>query len=479
MPSAQVETPPQEKRKPGRPKKEAQSPPTRGTFWKTCGEIPDEEWGARASIWVYRHEPIIDRARRGKPKYIEVYEEPVSEDRLMRDHGSGTYGLVLNFRKAGEKTGNMVDSTEVSIMNSKFPPKIQPGDWVDDPRNKEWEWVKATFPKPAGETSGTLLEAVKVVNDIQATARNGREHEEPPNRVSEMIDTIKAVRELTPAPPAPQTENETLKSIVAMMIASGDRAQKQNDNLMNLLVAQMNRPPSPQPTANTSFTDAINVISDKLLPLVEKLKPSAEEAFSNFTRKSKMTGWMEMLQPAIPAFMEFLKPVGMAVAQRMMQPQNNGAQSYTSMSTHPVEITGNLPPGNTGSGTPVNPNPSVSGFPPVLNMIAVPLLNWMRMEADPRELGRDFAEWVHEGLSADPRFAQALSLAKVAGANSVLVAFKGSPYWLDKGLQHDQPSLADMEPKFTVFIESFLRWQPSDETEEDPETIDITGGEIQ
>jgi hypothetical protein len=464
------DTPPAVHKRRGRPKetdpgKEASE--NSHSFFESCGRIDPRDWGTRASIYVYRKEPIIDRSHSGDYHYIDKYQELITEDRVLADHGSGKYRLMLNFQKPGSQTSSTIDTAILTLMNVKFPPKIAPGDWVDDPKNSKWAWAKDSFPKPASPNgTGQVLETLKVFNDIRKGVQEDKPDVPPPppplpNPVTQVRETIQALKELAPQP-APATENKTFDAIVQLMLGQMQQQAAQNTTLLQAVLQQRNSAPQ------ASLTETISVLSDKLLPLVEKLKPGAEEALTNFTRRSKMSGWMEMIQPAIPAALEFFKPLMVGIAQRMMQPVPNGATGFT-------------PPASPGAGQLPASQPAVpgsaAGFPPILNMIAVPLLNWMRMDADPRELGQDFASWVHEGLSADPRFAQALALARASGANAVLIAFKGSPYWLDKGLNHDKPSLAEMEPKFTVFLESFLQWKPSADEQDDDDVIDITGGD--
>jgi hypothetical protein len=210
--------------------------------------------------------------------------------------------------------------------------------------------------------------------------------------------------------------------------------------------------------------------------LIEKLKPSAEDAINTFTKRSRMSGWQEMLQPAIPAALEWLKPFAVATATRLMNPTGANAAAPPASGQGMGAVPGQLAPGQPAA--PQVPG-AVAGFPPVLNMLAVPLMGYMRIEADPRELGKDFADWVHDGYAQDTRFSQALALARASGPDSIIVAFKASPYWLDRGLNHDLMSLSDMEPKFRVFLDSFLSWRPEQEPQEEEDLIDITGGEIQ
>ena len=479
--TVEKDTPPAVHKRRGRPRdadaaKEAAE--NSHSFFESCSRIDSRDWGTRASIYLYRKEPIIDRSHSGDYHYIDKYQEPITEDRVLADHGSGKYRLMLNFQKPGSQTSSTIDTAILTLMNVKFPPKIAPGDWVDDPKNSKWAWAKESFPQPpSANGAGQVLETLRVFKDIQSGLKDEDKPKEPPppplNPASQVRETIQALQELAPQPAPPATENKTLESIVQLIMSQTQAQAQQNNTLLQALLAQRNNPAP----AGPSLTDAISVISDKLIPLIEKLKP--EEALANFARKSKMSGWMEMVQPAIPVVIDFLKPFGMALAQRLMNPAAGGMPNgaFPSPPAPSQPGMGALP-------QPASPQPPAGqgSFPAILNTLAVPLLGWMRMDADPRQLGRDFASWVQDGYGAAPGFSQALMLAKASGAANILVTFKGSPWWLDRGPAHDLPALADMEAKFQIFLESFLRWQPQDEEEEEYEedgVIDITGGEIQ
>jgi len=463
------------KRKSGRPRNAdaaKQAAENSHNFLESCARVNKADWGSRAIIYLYRSEPIIDRSRSGDYHYIDKYSEPITEDRILTDHGSGKYRVMLNFQRPGADSSTTLDSAVITLLNIKFPPKIAPGDWVDDPKNNKWAWAKESFPKPpSANGTGQVLETLKVFNDIRKGVQDEQQPQPPPqpvpfiNPVSQVRETIQALKELAPQPAA-ATENKTLDSIVQLMISQIQAQATQNATLLQTVLTQRNPPPG------NSLTETITVLSDKLLPLVEKLKPTAEDAISNFTRRSKMAGWMEMLQPALPAALEFFRPFGVALANRLMNPAANGA--FPSPGAPPAEAAaGALPAAGSAA-------PGASGtFPPMLNMIAVPMLEFVRMDADPHELGRDFANWVNDGYGANPRFAQALSLAKVAGVNSVIVAFKGSPWWLDKGPERNLLSLSEMEPKFTAFVDAFLKWQPeAEEDEDESDVIDISAGAV-
>lgn len=436
------------------------------SFFQRMNGIPHGDWGTRARIRIYRLEPYVDNLRVSDTKYIKVFLAPITEEDIKRDLacGSGRYRLYLNYKNPAEQDKEL-DSVEIEILDQNFPPRIAKGSWVDDPRNEKWSWAKNHFiPDPPSreapaDQGNTILHTLEVVDKLRGDRGNP---------IADALGVMDVAEKIAArSVPPPQTENKTLESIVQLMIAQMASSDKRSETLFQLLLTRDKADHAA--TSGSSLKEIVSLVKNDVLPLVKELRPGAEEAITNLTRRSKMTGWMEMIQPAIPAFVDFFKPVGVALAQRMMTPPPavngmNGAGA-------PPAVPGALaPPGNPSQ-------PAAAGFPPILNWIAVPLLGYMRMDADPRELGRDFASWVHDGYGNEERFTQGLAMARAAGSNSVIVAFKGSPWWVDKGVQHDQPSLAEMEPKFQVFVDSFLNWRPGDDTEDgDEDVIDITGG---
>ena len=64
------------------------------TFLETVRGIADADWGTRAKLTLYRLEPLIDQLRAGNVKYINVYHEPVDEQRIKLDYGSRRYSAL-------------------------------------------------------------------------------------------------------------------------------------------------------------------------------------------------------------------------------------------------------------------------------------------------------------------------------------------------------------------------------------------------
>src|ERR1035441_615342 len=65
------------------------------TFFENLRKIALSDWGSRYYLYLYRLEPVIDRLRSGETKYVMRYSEPVDEQKLMLEHGSGRYRLNL------------------------------------------------------------------------------------------------------------------------------------------------------------------------------------------------------------------------------------------------------------------------------------------------------------------------------------------------------------------------------------------------
>jgi len=126
------------------------------TFFQRVASIDRADWGDRAKIKVYRLAPLINRLVGSEHKFVTIYGEPITEEKLKIDHGSGRYRLYLNFKAPQTKDEKELDMVELDILDPAFPPKIPAGEWLDDPRNKQWAWAK---PPGAGQQNGTAAPA--------------------------------------------------------------------------------------------------------------------------------------------------------------------------------------------------------------------------------------------------------------------------------------------------------------------------------
>jgi hypothetical protein len=127
--------------------------PRVATFFERMQGFNRKDWdGGRAKVKLYRLAPLINRLVGSEHKFVTIYGEPVTEERIKVDHGSGRYRLYLNYKAPAGSQEKELDMVEIDILDQNYPPKIPPGEWMDDPRNKSWAWAK---PKDAPGTNGS------------------------------------------------------------------------------------------------------------------------------------------------------------------------------------------------------------------------------------------------------------------------------------------------------------------------------------
>jgi hypothetical protein len=229
--STSSETPLISKKNPvGRPRKDGQpagSPPTsegisvpEGDFFLALMGLEPTDWNY-LSIYVYRVKPITDRAG-GKYKYITKYSELIDVDRLMRDQGSGCYRLDL-LESGKSKGGRLVSQTYVDIVNMDHPPKIEAGEWLDDPRNSDWAWCRGkvknssgTAAASPGDMADALLKMQQAVTPKQSEA-GILAAIAPLLDPQRQIDMMATFAQLIPKPTPPQ-EDKTTGLLLTMML---------------------------------------------------------------------------------------------------------------------------------------------------------------------------------------------------------------------------------------------------------------------
>jgi hypothetical protein len=111
------------------------------------------------------------------------------------------------------------------------------------------------------------------------------------------------------------------------------------------------------------------------------------------------------------------------------------------------------------------PTPGSSAQPPqsmivLANAITPVMLKWLHEDAPGSELGSSFAGWLCDGWGVED-----LKSLQERGAAAIIALYKQSPIWI---------VLAPMESKFQQFVEAFVEWRPSDDTEPEPEDASRT-----
>lgn len=452
------------------------------TFWQKVAGIPKPDWGARCNIYLYRVEPIIDRTRGGGSQtYVEKYGEPISEERVLADYGSGRYKLMLNFRKPGAEQGDEIDSIYIDLLNEKYPPKVPAGEWVDDPRNKKWAWAKQHFAKDPGAAIQNPIDAAHDALDLA-------ERLQPKDQVKTTLDTIKGVKELFPQPAKDPTQDLATVVAVAKDLAALQKppdskgmddwiraelsAQRErSDRLMMMLLDKKNGD-------GNGFSVVKELVGGikELIPGVKELFPSLGEVGGT---KSHLNGWQEFTVAMAPHATQLLSPfaglISWAIQQQMAQKMQQQPGAARPNPGQPPPQSGQAPAPQQQlqpAGQPAGPPQMM----PFLQSIVFPMRTFIRFisleHRAAADVGVEFAGWVYNGFGADPQYEQAMLISRSMGPIGIIAQLKQhAGIWSDKGERNDLPSIAELEPVLPAFFDAFLKWEPESEDEPEPEDL--------
>jgi hypothetical protein len=433
------------------------------TFVQQVEKIPAEDWGTRATIKLYRLEPVIDRLRTTDNKYICVYRDPpVNEERIKVEHGSGRYRLYLNYKLPATAEGKEIDSVEFDILDHNYPPKIAKGEWLDSPHNVKWQWAKAILER----------QEQAAAPPVQAPPSDPMQHFETylriEDRVAERAKTAGA-SDSNPVQLGMSIAKEmlTLRSDNPMMDIMRDELKSMRDEMrlerqenMKLQSELRQQQAAPQATPQNGLTtmrDFLGTVKE-LLPAVKEIFPNATEAVAGaVSGRSRMNSWQEFFQPVLPELTRAIGPV------------------------LPMLVNGFL---NRGPAPGVQANPGQAALPAgqrvnplitFLNNITTPMLHYLRKYAagDQESDGEVFAEQLFDMYGpTTPEGINWHEAAKQAGVVNLVGVYRQSPYW---------PQIGPIEPKFVEFLTQFLGSAPGQQEEPpestEPEVIDLTQSE--
>lgn len=450
-----IEAPPAEK-----PKK----PLKVMTFFQRVASIDFADWGTRAKIKVYRLAPLIDRLVGSQHKFVTIYGEPLTEQKLKVDHGSGKYRLYLNYKNPGAKEERELDTVEIDILDPAFPPKIPGKEWMDDPRNNQWAWAR---PADAGQQPGQQPAAADSTLAHFDTFLNIQDH------IEERMKPAEETKTTTPVDPwsaaekilnmrsenpmvailqqqmkdaATAAENERARAFTAAE-AARDREFKLQEKLLEAKTA------APQPKS----------LFDQIGELVgpETVKKFIGDIFSGkgpgeaITRTSRVTG-LEVARDITTKLIDsdILSGIGQWLAAR--------AQQSAAM---------NNPAASTMNGTAVQNGvqPPEQDFNAFLRDVLNPALLRQYTQGF---TGSSFAEWLYDGYPDQ--------LVKLQNFTHPLApGLKGAPVIIAgyKRTAHMWPALSVRgEEAFALFVHDFCAWRPeSAQDAQEAETEDVEG----
>jgi hypothetical protein len=433
-------------------------------------------------VKVYRLAPIYDSTNVGsKKKYIMIYlaAPAPDEERIKRDCGSGRYRLYLNGKTSGTHKEAELAAVEIDILDPAFPPNLPVGDWLDEPKNRDWQWAKpllearqakalqANTPPPAAP-GVNMMDAMEMVGQLQDRAEERAKERMDSNRpqtwnpAEQLATVVTAAKDIagalraTPENPIPSFISDQMNAMRAEIAA----ARLRSDALMDKLLERANAPPQQQNSGMSAIKDLVAGVKD-LLPSLKDLWPNADDAIAERITRSKMGPWQEFFQPVLPGLVNAIAPIlpgivaGLAGGGRAAGP--------------PAQFMPGLP-------APAHPNPTTPGMAPqqpqpqaqhVPDLDAM-LLNALTNDRD----GEEFADSLVTlfGQQGQLVYRQACSL----GEQGLLTLIQGRPIW---------QQLGPLQAKVAQFVKEFIEYgQEPSETPEgteptsvDAEVVDLTG----
>lgn len=449
----------------GRPPIGENKTPKVMTFFQRMASISPEDWGTRAKVRLYRLAPIIDRLRGSDVKFITVYQELVTEEKIKLEWGSGRYRLYLNYKMPQGSQEKELDQVDIDILDMKYPPVVPAGEWMDDPRNKQWAWGRRDIQQPGQQpqqqqTAGIdPLASLNTFMDIQDRIEDRLKPAAAPapavaqtpdpwaaaERILNMRNVespVVAILEKHQEQAAKAQEEERKRNHEALEKAK-DREHELNQKLLELTIK--NATPPAAAVAQKGMLEQLMEFSS----MPEKLDPIKKlfgwgSSGDGGGRPAKTTG-MDLARDIATKIIDSPIAEGLSALLGNLIPQR---------ATPPMQMNGAAPlpaPQQQPAGD------SLSQF---IGQVVNPALMRMYLGGFP---GDEFATWMWEGY---PERLQELQQFKhplmpgVIGARVIIAAYKQSPLW---------PNLASKgEPAFIQFVNEFCAWRP-EETGAEPE----------
>lgn len=102
----------------------------------------EDDWAKHLICYCWRCEPITDRKAGGAPTSVDKLTRKFDYKEILKLHGSGRYRFDVSYRPPNGGKQTRVRQWYETIFDMSHPPKLPLGDWIEDPRNKDWAWAK-------------------------------------------------------------------------------------------------------------------------------------------------------------------------------------------------------------------------------------------------------------------------------------------------------------------------------------------------
>lgn len=428
-----------------------------GGFWATLRGYTPAEW-EYLMLRLYRLAPITDRlAGGGSTKFISKYNEPVDEQQIKLEHGSGRYRLMLNKYNPANQKDFPIARVEFDVEDMKYPPNVPPGEWVDDPRNKRWAWAKPkdpNAPQPAPVT-GEGMNVPQLFGMVRDMIKELR----PELPVDRQQDTTRAVVE------AMKTSHAEAFEMFKQQNAAADPG-KLLDMVKGILALQnTSQKQGPDPMM-TFMLDELKALRQQNTELMTRMLDkqtgnggSFKDQISTFRDIKELFGessgggggsWKDMIIPVVQQAMGPLTTIAAAFLNRP-QAVNPAQRTFaTSIAPEPPQP----PQQYTGA---VMPPPQTPAMDPQvqeeLQQTLFRIAPAMMMRLQSGATGLDLADWLIDGEGIRP-----WQLIKNVGRENLVATIKQFPQaWA---------MIQPMEARFLIFLDEFLDWTPIEEEQQ-------------
>lgn len=427
------------KRGRGRPPKPVE--PSIG-FFARLKNLTLDEWENHMA-YLYRTQPMTDAKKGGaSSNYVTKYGQAFDEEVVKHECGSGGYKILFN-RIGSDGKQRTIQVYFFDILDPKFPPKIPPGSWMDDPRNEKWAWAKAAYeeqgktPQPAATAGGDSMEsALDAVGRIIQVVKPGDGASADPitqlNAVSALLDRHKPPQPAPPpAPPDPVAQFAALAAALKDLRPETPSTESHNNLIIKLMdqvtdltnkITQMRAPAAP----SSSLNEALDTI--------EKLK--------GLFPTDSQNPWIG----AITTLADKLGPAAEAYAE------HHGMHRPASAPTGQPSPEAASPPGSAARSR--ENKEAFAVYRNIMLQVAGPMIGHLHNG----QSGDDFAIWFVDGYG--PGFHKQL---KAIGKEQIMQVIASMPeVW---------GQLQPMQEVFSVFLDEFLAWEPP--PEESDQTLEM------
>jgi len=418
-------------------------------------DVPAAYWTAgTARVKIYRLAPLINRHVSSEHRFITECMEPIDEQGLKRECGSGRYRLYLTYKNPAGGVERETARGEIDILDPAYPPKIPAGEWMDDPRNRQWAWAKPkeTPAEAAAAPMQTVLEGIRLGNEIRKEAReelqqaqptaNGTQQATPENPVTTALGMAKELLQMKADNPMLGILQAQLTNMEQAAEKSREREAALQKELRDMLMARLNTPPPPPPPAPAAPKTIVEQLTE-LGTGMEALSKTPLGKLFGFNGagetagpiRSRMSGTMEAVKEIAPIILEPLKPLINAAATRMQM--------------RPGQVPVN------GNGV-QQPQPAANAEQDLIQFVERSLMEPLIEHLEDGD-GQTFAQFVYDGWSKRLKPLQNMQHHQMPGqqgAPVIIELFKHSDIW---GTQ-----LAHREAEFRKFVDEFCRWKPED-----------------